>query len=120
MLSGEATNTNFIIFGLTRSGLELTIYRTQGEHANHYTTDAVTMNRHYIQMNNTLCACTIQRHPFYNLWVSCLETAWAAVPKINPNLYSVIVNNFTNINKTNNQLSPQSTEHKKDHEIWYW
>jgi hypothetical protein len=38
----EATNTNFIVFGLTRSGLKPTIYRTQGENANHYTTDAVT------------------------------------------------------------------------------
>jgi hypothetical protein len=33
VLSGEATNTNFIVFGLTRSELELTIYRTRGEHA---------------------------------------------------------------------------------------
>jgi hypothetical protein len=39
-----AINTNFIVFGLTRSGLEPTIYRTQGEHANHYATDAVTQN----------------------------------------------------------------------------
>ena len=38
---GEATNINFIVFGLTRSGLEPTTYRTQGEHANRYTTDAV-------------------------------------------------------------------------------
>ena len=40
---GEATNTNFIVFGFTRFGLELTMYRTRGEHANHYTTgtDAV-------------------------------------------------------------------------------
>jgi hypothetical protein len=36
MLSGEATNTNFIVFGLTQSGLEPTIYRTWGKHANHY------------------------------------------------------------------------------------
>jgi hypothetical protein len=43
VLSGEATNTNFIVFALTRSGLEPTIYGTQGEHANHYTTDAVPM-----------------------------------------------------------------------------
>ena len=43
-VSGEATNTNFIIFGLTRPGLEPTIYRTRGEHANHYTTDAVLTN----------------------------------------------------------------------------
>ena len=41
MFSGEAANANFIIFGLTRPGFEPTIYRTQGEHANHYTTDAV-------------------------------------------------------------------------------
>jgi hypothetical protein len=67
-----------------------------------------------------ICCFSTQKHSFCNLWVSCLETAWAAVPKINLNLYSVIVNNLTNINKTNNQLSPQSTEHKKDHEIWYW
>jgi hypothetical protein len=44
MLSGEATNTNFIIFGLARPGLETTIYRTQGEHDNHYATDAVDIN----------------------------------------------------------------------------
>ena len=36
MLSGETTNTNFIVFGLARPVLELTIYRTWGEHANHY------------------------------------------------------------------------------------
>jgi hypothetical protein len=41
MLSGEATNTNFIVFGLTRPELEPTIYHTQGEHANHYATDPV-------------------------------------------------------------------------------
>ena len=29
MLGGEATNTNFIIFGLTRSGLKPTIYCTE-------------------------------------------------------------------------------------------
>jgi hypothetical protein len=31
------------LFGLTRPGFEPTIYHTRGEHANHYTTDAVTM-----------------------------------------------------------------------------
>ena len=41
MLSGEAINTKFIVFGLTWSGLELTIYCTRSEHANHYTTDAI-------------------------------------------------------------------------------
>jgi hypothetical protein len=37
-------NTNFIAFGLIRQVLEPTIYRTRGEHANHYTTDAVLIN----------------------------------------------------------------------------
>jgi hypothetical protein len=40
VLRGEVTNTNVIIFGLTRRGLEPTIYRTPGEHTSHYTTDA--------------------------------------------------------------------------------
>ena len=43
MLSGEATNTNFIVFGLTRSVLEPTIYHTRDEHDNHYTTDEVRL-----------------------------------------------------------------------------
>jgi hypothetical protein len=34
MLCGEATHTNLLIFGLTQLGLEPTIYRTRGEHAN--------------------------------------------------------------------------------------
>jgi hypothetical protein len=41
VLSGEATNTNFIIFDLTQSGLEHKIYRTQEEQANHYTTEII-------------------------------------------------------------------------------
>jgi hypothetical protein len=40
---GEATNTNFIVFGLIRLGLEPTIYHTRGEHASHYNTDAVVI-----------------------------------------------------------------------------
>ena len=43
MLSEEATKTNFIVFGLTRPGLEPMIYRTRGKHPNHYTTDAVRL-----------------------------------------------------------------------------
>ena len=34
-------NTNFIVFDLTQPGPEPTIYRTRGENANHYVTDAV-------------------------------------------------------------------------------
>jgi hypothetical protein len=43
MLIGEAKNTNCIVFGLIRSGLEPTIDRTQGKQADHYTTDAVAI-----------------------------------------------------------------------------
>ena len=45
MLSGDATNTNFIFFGLIRPGLEPTIYHTPGKHNNRYTTDAVNSIR---------------------------------------------------------------------------
>jgi hypothetical protein len=38
----EAASTYFVVFGLTRLVLEPMIYHTRGEHANHYTTDAVT------------------------------------------------------------------------------
>jgi len=31
MVRGEATNTHFIVFGLTRTGLN--VYRTRGAHA---------------------------------------------------------------------------------------
>jgi hypothetical protein len=36
MLGREATNTNFIVFGMTRQRLEPMIYCTQLEHANPY------------------------------------------------------------------------------------
>jgi hypothetical protein len=36
VVSRETTNTNFVIFGLTRPGLDPTICRTQFEHANIY------------------------------------------------------------------------------------
>jgi hypothetical protein len=37
---GEAEHTNVIVFSLTQPELEPTIYRTQGEYANHYATYA--------------------------------------------------------------------------------
>ena len=49
VVSGEATNTNFIVFGLTRPGLEPTIYRTGGEHANPNATDAVDFAWNYMK-----------------------------------------------------------------------
>ena len=50
MLSGEASNTHFIVLGLLPLVLELAIYRTQGEHSNHYTTDAVHIIRQHIKL----------------------------------------------------------------------
>ena len=35
-------------------------------------------------------------------------------------LKTVMVNNSTNVNKTDKHLSPQFTEHKKDHDVWRW
>jgi hypothetical protein len=43
MLIGKAANTHFIVFGLTWPGLEPTIYHNWGEHAKHYTTEAVIL-----------------------------------------------------------------------------
>ena len=45
----EATNANFIVFSLTRSGIEPMIYCTWGEHANNYTTDAVFTSEKWFQ-----------------------------------------------------------------------
>jgi hypothetical protein len=34
--------------------------------------------------------------------------------------YTVMVNNFSNINKTNTRLSSQYIKRKDDHDIWHW
>jgi hypothetical protein len=39
MLNRKAANTIFIVFGLTRQGLDSMNYCTSGEHASRYTTD---------------------------------------------------------------------------------
>lgn len=39
MISGKATNINFILIGLTRPELAPMSYHTLGEHKNHYTTE---------------------------------------------------------------------------------
>jgi hypothetical protein len=52
----------FIVFGLTRSGLELTIYRTRGEHANHYVTDAVTKSSCFETRINVYTELVLQKN----------------------------------------------------------
>jgi hypothetical protein len=46
---------NAACFGLTRPGLEPTIYRTQGKYANHYATDAIS----YKTNNITRLQCSL-------------------------------------------------------------
>ena len=49
----EATHTNIIVFGLKWMGVKPTVYHTQDEHANHYTTEAV----HIIGYSIMKCYC---------------------------------------------------------------
>jgi hypothetical protein len=46
VVSVEASTTNSKVFGLTRLGLEPTIYRTQGEYASNDAIDAVHLPGH--------------------------------------------------------------------------
>jgi hypothetical protein len=50
ILRRESTNTNCIVFGLTIPVLETTIYHTQGEHTNYYTTEAVHTHTYNISI----------------------------------------------------------------------
>jgi hypothetical protein len=54
MLSGEATNTNFIVFSLTQSGLKATIYCTRGDHADLCTTNEVNISKIITYQNDNL------------------------------------------------------------------
>ena len=66
VLNGEAANDNFIIFGLTRPGLEPTIYRTRSEHDNHYTTAAVRFR--WNEWYYVSCRCTIFNCTWWRLF----------------------------------------------------
>ena len=63
MLNREATNTNSIFSGLTPSGLEPTIYHTQGQYANHYTIVVVVkveaIYTQLIETTNTVPVCML-------------------------------------------------------------
>jgi hypothetical protein len=87
VLSGEATNTNFIVLCLTRSGLEPTIYRTRGEHANHYTINAVQI---IIDTSYIVCKVCLTCNLFENTKM-CSFDNWTSsycesVAKITPSL----------------------------------
>ena len=65
MRSGGTTNTIFIVFDLTRPGMELAIYRTQGEHANHYTTVYTSHVRVLYSLLKFLCWFQVQNFNNY-------------------------------------------------------
>ena len=51
MLSGEATDTDFIVFGLIKPELQPTTYNTRGEHDNHFTTETISLFKDNILEN---------------------------------------------------------------------
>ena len=53
VLTREAKISICIVFGMTRPGLDPTIYSTRGEHSNHYATDAVRIIRSCIDAAET-------------------------------------------------------------------
>ena len=87
MLSGETANTTFIVFTLTRQGLEPANYRTRGEHVNYHPTDAVLIFDIHNAFNSIIsgdtcedssecfegCCITIRRHKYGILQVCARE-----------------------------------------------
>jgi hypothetical protein len=74
MLSGEATNANFIVLGFDPSELEPKIDRTRGELANHYTTDAVVWYLYALRksfISNMLASCIVSLTWIGNLDNTC-------------------------------------------------
>jgi hypothetical protein len=65
VLSGEATNYNFIVFGLTLPGLELMIYWIWSKHINYYSyaTDATEIKTHTFLNWRQLVLEMNQAHP---------------------------------------------------------
>jgi hypothetical protein len=65
----DTTITNVKVFGLTRTGLETTIYRTLDGFSNHYATDAVLIkNKHCI----VRLFLHIKTH-FWYFWLTCCQ-----------------------------------------------
>jgi len=71
MRNGDAANTKFICFGLTRRGPELTIYHTHGERGYHYITDAgfyATKIGNVSNVKRTIILCSTKCcHYLFNL-----------------------------------------------------
>ena len=94
LVSREATNTDFILFGLTRLGLEYTIY-----HIIHYTTYVVYLERHFrkrtlsgtlVQNMNILCQIYGQTFEF-PLYIYSIKFVKTIFKKINFSNYGKIL-----------------------------
>jgi len=68
LISREATNTHFKVFGITRWGLEHTIYLTRGEYANYYSTDAVEFAWHIVLMTEIIFGWYFLKGIFGSYW----------------------------------------------------
>ena len=69
VLSEKTTNTNFIVFDFTWSGLQPTIYRTRGMQTNHYTTERQDEEKQYkhIQWQIYIYGCWFKLYSLVNL-----------------------------------------------------
>ena len=69
MCLAEKKQIRISVFGFTLSGPKPTIYRTRGEHANHYITDAVLRNR-----NSYIDSLMVFNATFNNISVMSLRS----------------------------------------------
>ena len=52
------------------------------------------------------------------LWLVEWDTVYSKSDNYEKKVETMMINNSTNINKTNNHISPQIMEQKKEHDIW--
>jgi len=78
----EAGNTNGIVFSLTRLGLERTIYRTRGEHADNYNkyTDAILSWQEQVTSNEIIITALYKTHTLS--WSFIVLAPWHNNPLI--------------------------------------
>jgi hypothetical protein len=75
-----ATHANLLVFGLTQSELEPTVYHTRGEHVNQYTTDVdsckknITIKDIWYRPFDLLINCIKRRHVHVHIFV---HGSWA-------------------------------------------
>ena len=131
--SREATNTNFVVFHLTRSGLEPTFYHNRDEHANHYTTYAFGLDNFHCIITRSYLCISFSASFFSILTPSFWKLCIISLTSIEPENYKFqlwkkkikqwwLLNIYQRQqNYRNNNLSPQIFEHKtRDHDISWW